>query len=40
MKKKYTTICAIIENNKEEILLTKRARDPFKNHWGVNKWGG
>lgn len=33
--KKYTTICAIIENDKREILLTKRAREPFKNCWAL-----
>jgi len=32
---KYTTVCAIVINNKNEILLTKRQREPFKNHWAL-----
>lgn len=43
--KKYTTACAIIKNDKDEILLSKRGREPFKNYWalisgiGANKNG-
>ncbi|MFA5933537.1 MAG: NUDIX domain-containing protein [Microgenomates group bacterium] len=33
--KKYKTVCAIILNNKKEILLTKRARNPFKGKWAL-----
>jgi hypothetical protein len=33
--KKFTTICAIIENNNGEILLTKRGREPFKGYWSL-----
>ena len=32
---KYTTICAIIENDKGEILLTKRNREPFRGKWAL-----
>lgn len=32
---KYKTVCAIIVNDKEQILLTKRAREPFKGHWAI-----
>lgn len=32
---KYTTACAIIENNRGEILLSKRGREPFKNYWAL-----
>jgi ADP-ribose pyrophosphatase YjhB (NUDIX family) len=32
---KYKTTCAIIINDKNEILLTKRAREPFKNFWAI-----
>lgn len=33
--KKYKTVCAIIINDKEEVLLTKRARNPFKGKWAI-----
>lgn len=33
--KKYKTACAIIVNNKNEILLSKRAREPFKGKWAL-----
>ncbi|MFH0936741.1 MAG: NUDIX domain-containing protein [Candidatus Daviesbacteria bacterium] len=33
--KKYKTVCAIIINKKNEILLTKRARKPFKGKWAI-----
>jgi ADP-ribose pyrophosphatase YjhB (NUDIX family) len=32
---KYKIACAIIVNNKDEILLTKRAREPFKGKWAL-----
>jgi len=32
---KYTTACAIIINENNEILLTKRAREPFKKYWAL-----
>lgn len=32
---KYKTLCAIIVNNKNEILLSKRAREPFKGCWSL-----
>ena len=33
--KKYKTACAIIVNNKGEILLSKRGREPFKGYWAL-----
>jgi ADP-ribose pyrophosphatase YjhB (NUDIX family) len=32
---KYKTACAIVVNNKGEILLTKRAREPYKDQWAL-----
>jgi len=32
---KYTTICAIVESNQGEILLTKRNREPFRGKWAL-----
>lgn len=32
---KYKTACAIIVNENNEILLTKRAREPFKGYWAL-----
>lgn len=32
---KYKAVCAIITNDKNEILLTKRAREPFKDFWAI-----
>jgi ADP-ribose pyrophosphatase YjhB (NUDIX family) len=32
---KYKTACAIIVNDKNEILLSKRGRDPFKGYWAL-----
>lgn len=32
---KYKTICAIITNDKNEILLTKRNREPFRGYWAI-----
>ncbi len=32
---KYKTALAIIVNDKGEILLTKRAREPFKGYWAL-----
>ena len=32
---KLKTACAIIENDKNEILLTRRAREPFRGYWGL-----
>ena|SRR3990167_3629059 len=33
--KKYKVVCAIIVNHKDEILLTQRAREPFKGKWAL-----
>lgn len=33
--KKYKTACAIIINDAGAILLTKRAREPFKGRWAI-----
>ncbi len=33
--KKLTTTCAIITNNKDEILLVKRGREPYKGKWSL-----
>ena len=33
--KKYKTICAVILNAEKELLLIKRAREPFKNSWAL-----
>ena len=35
MNKKYKVNCAVIINEKNEILLGKRAREPYKNFWGL-----
>lgn len=32
---KISALCAIISNNKNEFLLIKRAREPFKNQWAL-----
>ncbi|MFA6159749.1 MAG: NUDIX domain-containing protein [Parcubacteria group bacterium] len=32
---KVSALCAIISNNKNEFLLIKRAREPFKNQWAL-----
>lgn len=32
---KYKAACAIIVNDKNEILLTKRARNPFQGYWAL-----
>lgn len=32
---KFKTACAIVINDKNEILLTKRAREPFKSQWAL-----
>lgn len=32
---KYITACAIIENDKGEILLSKRGREPFMGVWAL-----
>ena len=32
---KYKTACALILNDKGEILLTKRGREPFKGYWAL-----
>lgn len=34
-KMKYTTACAIIENDKDEILLSARGREPHKDKWAL-----
>ncbi len=33
--KKYRTACAIILNNKGNILLIKRGREPYKGYWSL-----
>lgn len=35
MVKKYRTTCAIVVNNKDQVILIKRGRDPYKNYWGL-----
>ncbi len=32
---KFKTLCAIIVSDKNEILLTKRARKPFQGYWAL-----
>lgn len=32
---KPKALCAIITNNNNEILLSKRARNPFKENWSL-----
>jgi ADP-ribose pyrophosphatase YjhB (NUDIX family) len=32
---KFKTVCAIIVNDKNGILLTKRAREPFREYWAL-----
>ena len=32
---KFKTICAIVINEKGEVLLIKRGREPYKNHWAL-----
>ena len=33
--KKVKATCAIVTNEKDEILLIKRGREPFINHWAL-----
>jgi len=33
--KKVKTTCAIVINDKKEILLIKRGQEPFANHWAL-----
>jgi len=33
--KKYKTTCAVVLNAKKELLLIKRAREPFKGVWAL-----
>lgn len=32
---KFKTVCAIVVNDKNEVLLTKRAREPFREYWAL-----
>ena len=32
---KVVGLCAIVVNKKGEILLAKRAREPYKDKWGL-----
>jgi ADP-ribose pyrophosphatase YjhB (NUDIX family) len=33
--RKYKTVCALVINNKNDILLIKRGREPFKGYWSL-----
>ena len=33
--KKYKTVCAIVINDNNEILLIKRGREPYRGYWGL-----
>jgi hypothetical protein len=35
MTKKYKATCAIVVNNKGQVILIKRGREPFKGNWGL-----